>query len=199
MYKPSIVWAAAVFAAASVQAAENHPAQQQVQENIDSVLRVVKNASLSEEQKIRQVEQYADKYLDYERLSAMAVGQPWRQFTPQQKQEFIHAFKDMVIAMYARSALMGAQQAEVKVLPKLVKQSGGKVDVYTEVQTSSGKKFEVAYQLYPKASVYRLYNINVDGISLVTVYRNQFGELIAQKGVDGMIETVKNKGLKKAE
>lgn len=199
MYKPSIVWVAAVFAAASVQAAENHPAQKQVQENIDSVLSVVKNASLSEQQKIRQVEQYADKYLDYERLSAMAVGQPWRQFTPQQKQAFIRAFKDMVISMYSRSALMGAEQAEVKVLPKMVQQGGGRVDVYTEVRTPAGKKFEVAYQLYPKASVYRLYNINVDGVSLVTVYRNQFGELIAQKGIDGMIDTVKNKGLKKAE
>ena len=60
---------------------------------------IVKNKSLNEEQRIRRVEQYADRFLDYERLSATAVGLPWRQFSAAQKQEFIRAFKDMIIAM----------------------------------------------------------------------------------------------------
>ena len=190
--------AALIAAAPVVQAAQNHPAQQQVQQNIDAVMGIVKNKSLNEEQRIRRVEQYADRFLDYERLSAMAVGQPWRQFDARQKQEFVRAFKDMLIRMYARSAMMGARRAEVKVLPKITER-GGKTDVYSEIRTPEGKRYEVAYQLYPSGGVYKLYNIQVDGVGIVTVYRNQFGELIAQKGIDGMIETVKNKGLKRAD
>ncbi|ASP17897.1 toluene tolerance protein Ttg2D [Neisseria sp. oral taxon 020 str. F0370] len=189
---------AVLAAAPAVQAAENHPAQQQVRRNIEDVLGIVKNASLDEQQRIRRVEQYADRFLDYERLSAMAVGQPWRQFDARQKQEFVRAFKDMLIRMYARSAMMGARRAEVKVLPKITER-GGKTDVYSEIRTPEGKRYEVAYQLYPSGGVYKLYNIQVDGVGIVTVYRNQFGELIAQKGIDGMIETVKNKGLKRAD
>ena len=197
MYQQIVFAAATAILAPAAFAALEHPARQQVQQNIDTVLKIIKNQSLSEQQKIRQVEQYANRFLDYERLSAMAVGQPWRQFSPQQKQSFIAAFKEMIIGMYARSAMMGAEKADVRVLPKITT-NGNKVDVYSEILTPSGKKYEVAYQLYQTGSQYKLYNIRVDGVSIVTVYRNQFVELVNQQGIDGMIETVRNKKLKKA-
>lgn len=197
MYQQIVFAAATAILAPAAFVALEHPAQQQVQQNIDTVLKIIKNQSLSEQQKIRQVEQYANRFLDYERLSAMAVGQPWRQFSPQQKQSFITAFKEMIIGMYARSAMMGAEKADVRVLPKITT-NGNKVDVYSEILTPSGKKYEVAYQLYQTGSQYKLYNIRVDGVSIVTVYRNQFVELVNQQGIDGMIETVRNKKLKKA-
>ena len=198
MYQQIVFAAATAILAPAAFAALEHPARQQVQQNIDTVLKIIKNQSLSEQQKIRQVEQYANRFLDYERLSAMAVGQPWRQFSPQQKQSFITAFKEMIIGMYARSAMMGAEKADVRVLPKITT-NGNKVDVYSEILTPSGKKYEVAYQLYQTGSQYKLYNIRVDGVSIVTVYRNQFIELVNQQGIDGMIETVRNKKLKKAD
>ena len=193
-------WAAPVILVSSVavaQPAMQHPAQIQVQQNMDAVLKVMRHPTLSEQQKIKQVEQYANQYLDYQRIAAFAVGLPWKQFTPKQKMEFISAFKDMIIAMYARSALMGAQDAQVKLLPKMVNSGKNHVDVFTEIQAKSGKKYEVAYQLYHSGNTYKVFNIRVDGASLVSVYRNQFDELIKQKGVDGMIATVRAKGLRK--
>ena len=193
-------WAAPVILVSSVavaQPAMQHPAQVQVQQNMDAVLKVMRHPTLSEQQKIKQVEQYANQYLDYQRIAAFAVGLPWKQFTPKQKTEFISAFKDMIIAMYARSALMGAQDAQVKLLPKMVNSGKNHVDVFTEIQAKSGKKYEVAYQLYQSGNTYKVFNIRADGASLVSVYRNQFDELIKQKGVDGMIATVRAKGLRK--
>ena len=177
----------------------NHPAQVQLQQNMDTVLTVARNNSLNEQQKIRQIEGYADRYLDYHRISALAVGMPWRQFSDKQKTEFIGAFKDMMISMYSRSALMGAADAEVKLLPKVVDNGNNRVDAFTEIRARSGKKYEVAYQLYQVGSAYKVYNIKVDGASLVTIYRNQFNELIKQKGIDGTIATIKAKGLKKVD
>ena len=177
----------------------NHPAQVQLQQNIDTVLTVARNNSLNEQQKIRQIEGYADRYLDYHRIAALAVGMPWRQFSDKQKTEFIAAFKDMMISMYSRSALMGAADAEVKLLPKVVDNGNNRVDAFTEIRARSGKKYEVAYQLYKVGSTYKVYNIKVDGASLVTIYRNQFNELIKQKGIDGTIATIKAKGLKKVD
>ena len=177
----------------------NHPAQVQLQQNMDTVLTVARNNSLNEQQKIRQIEGYADRYLDYHRIAALAVGMPWRQFSDKQKTEFIGAFKDMMISMYSRSALMGAADAEVKLLPKVVDNGNNRVDAFTEIRARSGKKYEVAYQLYQVGSAYKVYNIKVDGASLVTIYRNQFNELIKQKGIDGTIATIKAKGLKKVD
>ena len=177
-------------------AAQSHPAQVQAQQNIDTVLKIARDGSLSEQQKIKQIENYANRYLDYERISALAVGAPWREFTDKQKSEFINAFKEMIIGTYSHSALVGAADAQVKLLPKMTA-NGNKFDVFSEIQTKSGAKYEVAYQLYQSGPVYKVYNIRLDGASLVTIYRNQFAELIKQKGIDGTIATVKAKGLKK--
>ena len=182
-----IVTAPMVIAAPYV-AAETHPAQKQMQQNIDAVLKIARNTSLTEAQRVKQV--------DYERISALAVGAPWREFSAKQKTDFIRAFKDMVIAMYSHSALIGAADANVRLLPKMTA-NGNKFDVFSEIQTKKGTKYEVAYQLYQSGGAYKIYNIRVDGTSLVTVYRNQFGELIKSKGIDGTIATVEAKGLKK--
>lgn len=194
-YLSAFILAAPMVLAAPYVAAA-HPAQEQMQQNIDTVLKIARNTSLSEPQRVKQIQQYADRYLDYERISALAVGAPWRNFSAQQKTDFIQAFKEMVVSMYSHSALVGAADAKVKLLPKMT-ENGNKFDVFSEIQTKSGKKYEVVYQLYRVGSAYKIYNFRLDGTSLVTVYRNQFNELIKQKGIDGTIATVKAKGLKK--
>lgn len=194
-YLSAFILAAHMVLAAPYVAAA-HPAQEQMQQNIDTVLKIARNTSLSEPQRVKQIQQYADRYLDYERISALAVGAPWRNFSAQQKTDFIQAFKEMVVSMYSHSALVGAADAKVKLLPKMT-ENGNKFDVFSEIQTKSGKKYEVVYQLYRVGSAYKIYNFRLDGTSLVTVYRNQFNELIKQKGIDGTIATVKAKGLKK--
>ncbi len=72
---PVVVVAPAAMAAQTTQ----HPAQVQFKQNMDTVLNVARNAQLSEAQKIQRIERYADQYLDYQRISALAVGLPWRQ------------------------------------------------------------------------------------------------------------------------
>ena len=198
---PALSLAAGIAVCAPYAAAQTqiHPAQAQLQQNIDSVLKVVHDKSLGEQQKIRQIERYADSYLDYRRLSALAVGLPWKTFTPQQQNDFIAAFKEMMISMYARSALLGAEKSRVRVLPKIKDNGGGKIDTYSEVLAPNGKKYEVSYQFYASGGVYKVYNIRVDGISMVTVYRNQLNDLIKQKGIDGAIGAIRAKSLKKAE
>ena len=100
----------------------------------------------------------------------------------------------MVIAMYSHSALIGATDANVRLLPKMTA-NGNKFDVFSEIQTKKGTGMKWPTS-FTKAAVRKIYNIRVDGTSLVTVYRNQFGELIKNKGIDGTIATV-GQGLKK--
>lgn len=173
----------------------NHPAQKQLQQNVDLILNTVHNSELNEGQKIKQIEQYADKYLDYERLTALAVGLPWRQFSAQQKQDFIAAFKSMIVRLYAHSALLGANKAKISVSAKIINQNEQKVETFTNIISPNGKQIEVGYQMYLQDGIYRIYNIRVNGTSLVTLYRNQFNELIQKKGIDGAIAEISNKGL----
>lgn len=174
-------------------------AQQQLQQNVQMVLSVAKDKSLNEQQRISQIERYADQFLDYERISALAVGLPWRQFTPQQKQDFSAAFKNMIVRIYAHSALLGAANAEVKVLPKVVNQGKNKLETFTEIVSANNKRYTVGYQMYYSGGVYKIYNFRVNGTSLVTVYRSQFDQSIQQKGIDGTIAQLKERGFGKVQ
>ena len=186
----------APYAAAAT--AAQHPAQVQFQQNMDAVLAVARNPQLSEAQKVQRIDRYADQYLDYQRISALAVGLPWRQFNAQQKSDFIAAFKSMMITMYSRAALMGAADAKVILLPKIIEGNNNRVEVFTEVRSGTGNKYEVSYRLYRVGQTYKIYDIRVDGASMVTLYRNQFNDLIRQQGIDGTIATLRQKGLKPA-
>ncbi len=190
---------AVVAPAAMAAQTTTHPAQVQFKQNMDTVLGVARNAQLTEAQKVQRIERYADQYLDYQRISALAVGLPWRQFSAKQKTDFIAAFKEMMIGMYSHSALMGAADSRVNMLPKVIDSGNNRAEVFTEIRTSRGNRYEVGYRLYKVGNVYKIYDIRVDGASLVTVYRNQFNELIKQQGIDGTIATVRARGLKKVD
>ncbi len=174
-----------------------HPAEVQMQQNAAAVMGVMNNKALSADQKIARLEKYAEQYLDYERVAALSVGLPWREFSAQQKKDFIAAFQDMIISMYAKSGLIAGEGAQIKVLNKT--QGTTKVSVFTEILTKKNQKFQVEYQMYKVGSVYKVYNIKVEGASLVTVYRNQFNEVIRKKGINGLIQDLRNKSIKKID
>lgn len=180
-------------------ATQEQLAQQQLQQNVQMVLSVAKDKSLNEQQRISQIERYADQYLDYERISALAVGMPWRQFTPQQKQDFKAAFKNMIVRIYAHSALLGAANAQVKVLPKVVNQGNNKLETFTEIVSTNNKRYTVGYQMYFSGGVFKIYNFRVNGTSLVTVYRTQFDQSIKEKGIDGTIAQLRERGFGKVQ
>lgn len=174
-------------------------AQQQLQQNVDMVLSVARDKSLNEQQRISQIERYADQYLDYERISALAVGMQWRQFTAQQRQDFSAAFKNMIVRIYAHSALMGASNASVKVIPKVVNQGNNRLETFTEIVSAGNKHYTVGYQMYYANGVFKIYNFRVNGTSLVTVYRSQFDQLIQKQGIDATIAQLRDKGLGKVQ
>jgi phospholipid transport system substrate-binding protein len=188
-----------LFSVYTFAATQEQLAQQQLQQNVDAVLSVVRDKSLNEQQRISQIERYADQYLDYERISALAVGLPWRQFTAQQRRDFSAAFKNMIVRIYAHSALMGASNATVKVLPKVVNQGNNKLETFTEVVSGSNKHYTVGYQMYYSDGVFKIYNFRVNGTSLITVYRSQFDQLIQQQGIDATIAQLRDRGLGKIQ
>ena len=104
----------------------------------------------------------------------------------------------MIISMYSNTALLAAQNAKINVLGKNNSaNSASKATVYTQIISNKNKSYAVDYQMYKSGSVWKIYNINVEGASLVTVYRNQFNEIIQKQGIDGLIKALRNKAIKK--
>ena len=182
------------LAAAGTAQATPQQAVSQVRENAAQVLAILKKANGSNDAAVRkEAENYALPYFDFQRMTAQAVGQPWTQATPAQKQELSKEFQTLLIRTYS-GTMLKFKNAKVNIKDNPVVNKGGKeIVVRAEINVSGQKPVNMDFTTYQSGSKYRAYNVAVEGASLVTVYRNQFGETIKAKGIDGLIADLKAK------
>ena len=182
------------LAAAGTAQATPQQAVSQVRENAAQVLAILKKANGSNDAAVRkEAENYALPYFDFQRMTAQAVGQPWTQATPAQKQELSKEFQTLLIRTYS-GTMLKFKNAKVNIKDNPVVNKGGKeIVVRAEINVSGQKPVNMDFTTYQSGNKYRAYNVAVEGASLVTVYRNQFGETIKAKGIDGLIADLKAK------
>lgn len=143
-------------------------------------------------------------HFNFQHMTALAVGREWRKANPQQQLLLTAEFKTLLVRTYSNALTSYKNQ---KIIFKPFKMSPGETDVLvrTEVQQPGAKPVQLDYNLEKLDSGWKVYDVTVAGISLVTNYRDQFAQEIRNGGMDGLIQSVaaKNKsqdsGLLKAE
>lgn len=143
-------------------------------------------------------------HFNFQHMTALAVGREWRKANPQQQLLLTAEFKTLLVRTYSNALTSYKNQ---KIIFKPFKMSPGETDVLvrTEVQQPGAKPVQLDYNLEKLDSSWKVYDVTVAGISLVTNYRDQFAQEIRNGGMDGLIQSVaaKNKsqdsGLLKAE
>lgn len=127
-------------------------------------------------------------HLDFRAMSKLALGKNWRKANQQQQLHFVDAFKTMLIRTYSKSLTEYAGQ-EVKYLPYRPPAKGKRtVKVKTVISMGHGPDVPIIYSLRVKNDIWKVYDIKIDGISLVTNYRHSFASDIRKVGIDGLIE-----------
>ena len=180
----------------SLAAASPSDAVGQIRQNATQVLSILKGGDADGAR--RKAEAYALPYFDFQRMTALAVGNPWRQATDMQKQALTLEFQTLLIRTYSGTMLQ-FKNAKVNVKDNPVVNKGGKeIVVRVEVSNSGEKPVNMDFSTYQSGSRYRVYNVAVEGASLVTVYRGQFNETVKNKGIDGLIDELKTKNSGKA-
>ena len=165
----------------------------QVRTSSTEMLNILSKANGSNNASVRkQAENYAMPYFDFERMTALAVGAPWKQATPAQKQALTQQFKTLLIRTYS-GTMLKFKGAKVQVQGNPIVNNGGKEVVVKTKITAQGKPVNMDYTMYQSGGKYRVYNVAVEGESLVTVYRSQFNETIRKSGIDGLIAQLKQK------
>ena len=192
--KTTLYTAAIIATAVGSAHATPQQAVAQVRENAAQVLTILKKANGSNDAAVRkEAENYALPYFDFQRMTAQAVGQPWTQATPAQKQALAKEFQTLLIRTYS-GTMLKFKNSTVDVKNNPVVNKGGKeIVIRTEISQSGSKPVNMDFTTYQSGGKYRVYNVAVEGASLVTVYRNQFGETIKNKGFDGLIQDLKTK------
>ena len=155
----------------------------QVRENSVQVLKILNSGDANTAR--QKAEAYAIPYFDFQRMTALAVGNPWRTATDAQKQALTKEFQTLLIRTYS-GTMLKFKNAKVNI-------KDNPVVVRAEINVPGQKPVNMDFTTYQSGSKYRAYNVAVEGASLVTVYRNQFGETIKAKGIDGLIADLKAK------
>ena len=137
-------------------------------------------------------------HLDFRAMSMLALGKNWRKASKDQRGRFVEAFKIMLIRTYSKSLTEYTDQA-IDFLPYRPAAEGKKTTVVkTLIKQDSGPAIPIDYRLRIKDDIWKVYDIKIDGISLVTNYRNSFASDIRKVGMDGLISKLLEKNTRKS-
>ncbi|MGE5385212.1 MAG: phospholipid-binding protein MlaC [Betaproteobacteria bacterium] len=141
---------------------------------------------------IELVNQKVLPYFNFQHMTALAVGKDWRKAAPEQQQKLAQEFKTLLVRTYS-NALTGYKDQKVRY--KAFKMNAGDTDVVvqTEIVQAGGQPIHLDYSLEKLEGGWKVYDVVVGGISLVTNYREQFAQEVRAGGIDGLIKTVANK------
>lgn len=125
-------------------------------------------------------------HFDFERITQGALGQHWRQATPDQQRKLVDGFKQVLVRTYARSLLSYSGQ-EIRYLPLKPGSKSNMVTVSTEVRDRGAAPIPVDYRMHNSGGGWKVYDVVINNASLVGNYRSSFDTEIRQKGIDGLI------------
>ncbi|MGY0196319.1 MlaC/ttg2D family ABC transporter substrate-binding protein [Leptothrix sp. BB-4] len=124
-------------------------------------------------------------HVNFQRMTALAMGRHWRAATPDQQGRLQDEFKTLLVRTYA-GALTQVKDQSVSVKPLRAKPEDTEVLVRTEVK-GKGEPIQLDYRLEKDGDSWKIYDVNVLGVWLVETYRSSFNQEISASGIDGLI------------
>ncbi len=160
----------------------------------DDVLKIVQNDQALREgdnaRMARLIEEKIVPHFDFERMTRLAVGRPWREATPAQRQTLVEQFRTLLVRSYS-AAYSAYKQIVIDVKPLRVQPDEDDVQVRSEIRLPGGAPpVKVDYSMVRSNSDWKVYDVVVDGVSMVTTYRNTFSDEVRRGGVEGLIKTL---------
>jgi len=160
---------------------------------IDEVLRIIREKELKQpaksEERRQQLEKAVGARFDYQEMSRRALGAPWNQLSEQDKQEFVALFRTLLTNSYADKIETYSGEGVQYLNERLEKD-------YAEVRTKvlSGKtEIPLDYRLINKSEDWRVYDVVVDGVSLVNNYRGQFTKILRASSYSDLVDQLRKK------
>lgn len=188
-FAPWLASLALVAGAATVQAADIKAPEVLIKEVSSDVLDAVKADKTIQAGDVQKVVALVDAkvmpHVNFQRMTASAVGRFWRQATPEQKTRLQDEFKVLLVRTYS-GALAEVKDQTVSIKPMRSAPTDTEVVVRTEVR-GKGDPIQLDYRLEKADAGWRIYDVNVLGVWLVDNYRSSFAQEIGANGIDGLI------------
>jgi phospholipid transport system substrate-binding protein len=162
----------------------------------DDVLSAVQSdkelAAGNRQKAIKLAEEKILPHVDFEEATRLAVGRGWAQASPEQKKSLVQEFRNMLVRTYSNA--IGAYEGQtMKVLPSRVKPGDDDATVRNQFIRPGGKPVLIDYSMRKTPQGWKIYDIVVEGVSLVLTYRSEFDAVVKQEGIDGLIKRLTQK------
>ena len=129
---------------------------------------------------------------NFDRVSRLVLGKNWTKATPEQKTAFQAEFRTLLLRTYA-TALSKYKNQVIDYKPLRMTDGANSASVKTQILQQGGQPIAVDYTLAKEKDAWKVYDIVIEGVSLVTNYRGQFSQEVRQNGLDSLIKKLADK------
>jgi phospholipid transport system substrate-binding protein len=165
-----------------------------VETEVGKILQHLKDPAfkdLAKEEQVEKIRAIINTVFNYTELSKRTLGREWRKFSPEQQEEFKQLFGKLLESSYADRVL--AYTSEKIEFGKEIELRKNKVEVESAIITADNKSIPVNYRMIFKEDKWQVYDVVIEGISLVQNYRSQFREILAKKSPEDLLATLREK------
>ena len=161
-----------------------------VTDEVLTIIRTDKDLQSGDSRKIAALaEQKVLPHFDFTRMTRLAVGRNWQQASDAQKDALTREFRTLLVRTYS-SSLTAYRNQTIEVKPAKMAPADKEVTVRTAVIQQGGPQIPIDYAMEKADSGWKVYDVVIDGASLVTTYRGSFNEQVQRGGIDGLLKTL---------
>ncbi len=135
------------------------------------------------------VEEKVLPHFNFTRMTALAMGPNWRKATPEQQQQLVEQFRTLLVRTYS-SALAAYRNQTIEFRPLRAQAADTDVTVRSEVRQAGTEPVTIDYSMEKAPGGWKVYDVVVGGVSLVTTYRDTFTTEVRTNGIDGLIRVL---------
>jgi phospholipid transport system substrate-binding protein len=183
-------------------AAAQEAPDQLVRRTTDEVLQIIRSdkdvASGNTAKVVQLAEQKVLPHFDFTRMTRLAVGRNWAQASDAQKEELIKGFRTLLVRTYS-SSLTQYRDQKIEVKPLKLGAGEKEATVRTQVIQQGGPPIPIDYSMELAADGWKVFDVVIDGASLVTTYRGTFNDQIQKGGIDNLVKTLQDRNRAPAE
>lgn len=128
-------------------------------------------------------------HFNFTRMTMLAVGRPWRDASPAQRDQLVRQFRTLLVRTYS-TALEQYSNQTIDVKPAAVKPGENEATVRTQIVQPGGQPIPMDYRMEKTDQGWKVFDVTVEGVSIVTTYRSTFANEVTKGGIDGLIKTI---------
>jgi len=188
-----------LFAAApSLWAAPAIQPSEVIKTGTDKMLQVLnesrKEGALTLKQQRDEIFTILDKYFNFGEMARRALGRPWKDQTPEKRQEFVKLFKQLLFNTYV-DRVEGYTGSQEKIVYAGEKMEGDYAMVHTKISGYKNTDVSVDYRLRVDGADWKVYDVIVEGVSFIDNYREQFSSILANGSFDSLLNKLREKAI----